>query len=48
MARLQSFGVSVLENRYLSSWKLNKSMRHLSSGTRIDRPGDAPSDYGIS
>lgn len=48
MVQLSSIGLPVLENRRLTSYKLFDSMRRLSTGQRINGPGDDPTDYGIS
>lgn len=47
MVHVRSSAFPVLENYRLSANSLFKSMRRLSTGSRINRPGDSPAEYGI-
>jgi flagellin len=42
------FGISSLQGVRSATESLYSSMRKLSSGERVNRPGDAPADFGIS
>lgn len=48
MVQATTLAFPILANYKKSSNSLFSSMRRLSSGQRINRPGDAPSDFGIS
>jgi flagellin len=48
MVQASSLAFPILKNYKQSANSLFKSMRRLSSGERINRPGDSPSDFGIS
>jgi flagellin len=48
MVSFKSFGIRAIENRRFSANNLYSSMRRLSTGNRLNRPGDAPADYGLS
>jgi flagellin-like hook-associated protein FlgL len=45
---VSKYSIPILKNSYFAKDALQKSMRALSSGERINRTGDAPSDFGIS
>lgn len=41
------YALTVYKNNRLSQFSLLKSMKRLSSGTRLERPGDSPVEYGL-
>ncbi len=48
MARLSTFGVPVIAQRRMAGNRLFSSMRRISSGKRIEEPGDNPTDFGVA
>lgn len=48
MVQARAFSFPILQNYRTAANGLFKSMARLSTGSRINRPGDAPTDYAIS